>query len=428
MPTLNTSIETSEWAGTTPTIWDEALYQISTRRSWSDELAGQEGSDAAVVEKMNLTQRPGQTITFTTVDPLLGEGVSVKTSQEGNEEEILANTFSLSTVFYRHATATDFIAQLVSVVGRKWPTLAADLLGDWLGRRKDDDILNQVLNTDTITTLYAGGASTTSRNAIAPGSYLTPQELRRLAKRAQTRGAVPLKTFRTVKSVFPVYCAMMSEVDYYNLTNDADFQQDVRLAAVRGDSNPALSNQLDMYKNCLIMVVSQVPSNTGFMGSYLRPQARLRTAMTAAQTTIDVGPTTQKTNVDYGKYFPQTGSGNRLLIDSEIISYTGAAATDPSNTGWATVSRAAAGSVAATHAAGAFITLNNLGKVLVFGRGLIYRGWSAKPRRIIQERDYQFEKGIGLGWMYGLKSVVWGDSTVGNAVVLETYSADSENA
>ena len=52
------------------------------------------------------------------------------------------------------------------------------------------------------------------------------------------------------------------------------------------------------------------------------------------------------------------------------------------------------------------------------------RAWAMRPKRIQQKRDYDFEHGIGIEWIYGLESVQWGDDTVANAVVLETYSAN----
>ena len=422
MPTLNVSIETAEWAGTTPTLWDEGLWEVATRRSITDQLSGEERSGAAVIDKFELTRRAGQTITFSVVAPLLGEGVSGRTALEGSEEDINASTFSLTTTHYRHATATDDIAKVVSVVGRKWDTVAAEMIGDWFARRKDDDVMNQVLNTDTIQTLFAGNA--TQRSDIAPGAYLLPHELRRLTMAAERRGAEPIKKFRTSKSVFPMYCALMSEVDYYNLINSPAFRAELAQGGERGTGNPALRGIVDESQSCVILKWSSVPASTGLFGNYLRPEFRLRTALTAAATTIDIGAATQKTGVDYGKYFPQTGSGNLLLVESENISYTGSALTDPSNTGWATVTRAANGTAAATHAADVRGTLNNLGKVLVFGKNLVLRGWSMKPSRIKNdEKDYHFEHGVGIRWMYGLESVQWDDAIIANGVVMETYSA-----
>ena len=421
MPTLQVSTNASEWSGTSPTLWDDALHEVSVRKSISDQLSGAEGSDAAIIEKLDLTKRAGQTITFTTIDPLIGDPVSGRSSLEGSEEDTQANTFSVSVTQYRHATATDELAKLLSIYGRKWESEAAKLIGEWFGRRKDDDWMDQTLNQDTIQTLYAGGATT--RNGIAPGAYLLPHELRRLGMAAERRGADPIKTFRTMKSEFPVYVALMSEVDYYNLVNDSDFKQDARSSQIRGRDNPAWNGQADLYQGCIILRYASKPASTGFYGTFLRPEFRLRTALTAAATTIDIGPATQKTGVDYGKYFPASGSDNRLLVDSEIISYTGGA-SDPGNTGWATVSRAAGGSSAVPHSAGALGTLNNLGKVLVFGKGVTMRAWAQKAKRISQKRDYDFEHGIGISWVYGLESMQWGDSTVANAVVGEMYSAN----
>ena len=427
MATLNVSIETTDWSGTTPTIWEEALYHVSTRTSIGDKLSGGPNSGMAIIDKFELTGRAGQTITFTMVNPLVAEGVSGRSTLVNSEEDTEATTFSLSTTRYRQATATDEQAKLVSVFGRKWDTEAGKLLADWFARRKDDDWMNQALNLDTIETIYAGGQSITARNNIPAGAYLTPQELRKLHMRAQRRGAHPVKTVHGMKNTYGVYCVVLSEVDWYNLFNNEQFRQDVRLGAERGQDNPALSGQIDRYNNMLLLSFSSRPANTGFMGTFLRPEARLRTALTAAATTVDIGAATQKSNTDYGKYFPGSGATNLLQVDSEIISYAGGA-SDPGNTGWATVSRAAGGTTATIHSAGAYITLRNLGKVLCFGQNLVLRGWSMKPKRIEHKwEDYGNEHGIGIDWMYGLESVQYSDG-VANGVVMETYSANAWNA
>lgn len=421
MATLNVSTPATEWAGTIPTLWEEALWHVSARRSISDQLAGPENSDAAIIEKYDLTKRAGETVTFTVVDPLLDDPVSGRTALEGAEEDTQTSTFSVTVTHFRFATATDELAKVLSVFGRKWETEAARLIGEWFARRKDDDWMDQLLNQDTIQTLYAGNAS--SRNNIQPGAYLLPNELRRLRMAAVRRGATPMKVVRTRKSEFPMYCVLMSEIDYYNLINSAQYRTELSQAAERGTGNPALSGIIDEAQNCLILMLSSVPASTGLYGTFLRPEFRLRTALTAAATTIDIGPATQKTGVDYGKYFPASGSGHFLLVDSENISYVGGA-SDPGDTGWATVTRAANGTPGATHTAGTLATLNNLGKVLCFGKGTCMRAWAMRPKRIQQKRDYDFEHGIGIEWIYGLESVQWGDDTVANAVVLETYSAN----
>ena len=45
MPTLQVSTNASEWSGTSPTLWDDALHEVSVRKSISDQLSGAEGSD-----------------------------------------------------------------------------------------------------------------------------------------------------------------------------------------------------------------------------------------------------------------------------------------------------------------------------------------------------------------------------------------------
>lgn len=416
MATLNVATKTT-WDAIVPEYWDKSIMPEADRLAIGSKLSGPDGSDAAIVENEDLSKQPGDQITFGLHNRLIGKGVTGTTALEGAEEILTVSTYVVTVDLVRHATAANLIARVESLL--KWPVQAREAISGWLARFLDDDWVDQLLNQDTIQGLFAGDA--TSVATLGPGDIFLSAEMRRLHLAAERRGVRPFQTIRGGKMPFPIFCALMSEVDYYNLVNSDGFRQDVRLAALRGDTNPALSGAVDMYNGAIILRWSQVNPGDGMFGSFLRPEARLRTDMTAAQTTINIGPATVVTNVDYGQYFSASGASQRLLIDSEIITYTGGS-SDPGDASWGTVSRAAAGTTAATHTAGALITQNNLGKVLFLGRNALMRAWALRPRRITQERDYAMESGLGIEFIYGVESVQNSDDTVANAVVMSTYS------
>lgn len=410
--TLNLATKT-DWDAVIPEYWDKAVMYEADRMSIMSKLTGKDGSDAPILEKEDLTKQKGDKITFTSMQRLLGKGVSGTTALEGAEEDMVPGVFAVTVELFRHATAANKIATVEALYD--FPAVAARQLSDWLARFQDDDMVDQVLNVDTITALYAGDAA--ARGDLGPGDLFLPHELRALHMAGQRRGIREFQTVRGGKMPFPVFGALLSEVDYYNLVNDAEFRSDVRLAAARGGDNPALSGHIDMYQGIMLYRWSSVNPGDGMVGSFLRPEARLAATITSSGTTITAGPTTAITNVDYWQYFPQSGT-NTLLIESEQITYT----ATPGDSSLTVATRGAGGTTQVAHTAGALMTLNNVGKVLLFGKNFALRAWAQRPRRIRQERDYQFEQGLGLEWIYENKGVENADNTLANAIVMETYS------
>lgn len=411
MATLNVATKTT-WDAVVPEYWERAIMYEADRQAILSRLAGPDGSNAAVLEKEDLTRQKGDRITFSTLQRLLGKGVSGTTALEGSEETIAVGTYNVTVQLFRHATAADEIATTEALFD--FPTAARRQLADWLQRFLDDDGIDQVLNVDTIRTIYAGGK--TSRGNLGPADLLLTTELRRLHLDGERRGVKPFQTTRKGQFSFPVFGALLSEIDYYQLASSDDFRQDVRLAAERGRNNPALDGNVDMYNSVVLYRISSVNPGDGMPGSFLRPEARLATALTASGTTVAAGPTTAVTNVDYWQYFPTSGT-NTILIDAEQMTYSSAAGDRN-----LTVTRAQNGTTGVAHSAGAPITLNNVGKVLLFGRNFMLRAWAKRPERIRQERDYGMELGLGIKWIYENKGVANADGTLANAIVMEVYS------
>lgn len=412
--TLNVATKTN-WDAAVPEYWDKAARFESDRMSVTNRLAGADGSDAAILQKTRLNRDPGDKITFTNLQRLLGKGVSGSTSLEGSEEKLAIGTYSVTVEYFRHATAANEIAR--KEVLFDFPSTSARRLGEWHARFRDDNMMDQLLNQDTIQTLYAGGATT--RATVGPANTFSTRELKRLHLAARRRGVMPFRNTKKAPMPWPVYGCFISEVDYYNLADSDDFKQDVRLAAARGSNNPALDGNIDMYQGTMLWIFGSVNPGDGMLGSYLRPEARLASALTAAGTTVTVGANTAVTNVDYAQYFPTSGT-NTLLIGSEQITYSSAA----SDTAWTSVTRGANGTTAATHSQGDLVTLNNIGKVLLFGANSALEAWAMPMTRIRQGRDYEFELGIGVKWIYEVKGVENSDGTLGNAVALEAYSSN----
>ena len=166
---------------------------------------------------------------------------------------------------------------------------------------------------------------------------------------------------------------------------------------------------------------AQVAPGDGMYGTFLRPEARLAATINNSTLTITAGPTTAITGVDYWQYFPDTGSV-RILIDSEQIDYTGASGTNPGNASLTADTRGVGGTTAASHTAGALITMRNISKVYMFGMGAGCRAWAQRVQKIGQVYDYGKEIGVGVDYIYGVKGTERNDATLANCMSLEVWS------
>ena len=419
MATLNVVTKTNVDAAV-PEYWGDGIMYDADRNSLFSKLKGSDGSGAAVIEKNQIGGgKPGDKITFTVLSRLVGAGVTGATALEGSEEKLVVGTHAVTVDEVRHGTAVDHIANVEAIFD--YAKSSQRQLADWLTRYLDDQILGQMFNTDldASTTMYAGGK--TARGDLGTGDLFVPVELKKLHMAAQRRGVMPFQETNGGKFPWPIYMAGISEADYYQLSSDPDFREDNRLAQLRGESNPVVSGYISMYQGIMLAVFTSVNNGDGVVGSYLRPEAVLATALTAGEaspTTITTGKRdgTQVTNVDYYQYLPQSGT-NTLLIDKEKITYTAV----PGNS---TVSgtRAAGGTTQAAHAAGALITLNNLGRVLLFGKQMIMRAYAERPTPIRQVRDYEQELGLGIRFINGVKAVDAVDGSPRSAITMETYA------
>lgn len=413
MATMNVAVSTDFNSNSIPAIWQKAVLHVADRMSISNRLVGSESSDAPIVEKEDLSKQPGDTIRYVIYNRLIGKVKTGTTALQNTEEKMTNAADSVTVALFRHATAFDKYA--AKVVLGDLEAVAARNVGEWLARFLDDEFTDQVLNQDTPTILYGGDATT--RAQLGPGDTLSASAFKRLHAAAQRRGVKEWQTSGKARMPFPVYGAIVNEIDAYNLANSDGFVQDFRLAANRGKDNPVLDGNLDMYNGVVIYRWSSVNPGDGMLGSFLRPEARLAATITSSGLTITAGPTSAVTNVDYWQYFPTSGT-NTLKIDEEQISYT----ATPGDSSLTVATRGANGTTQAAHTAGALITLNNVGKVILFGRHTAMRAWAQRPQRIKQDYDYDYERGRGIDFIYEVKGIEAADGTLANCVVGEFYS------
>lgn len=405
MSLLN-SLTPTDLSNAIPTIWDKKVRIDSARKSFWGKFVGKEGSDQPIIERMDFTSEPGNTINIQIASQLLREGQTGDSTLENNEEKFTLGQIQITPNVLRHAVAVNWRTK--KQINFDSIRMIGDLLSTWMARRTDEDLFNEIINTNAPTTVYAGNATT--RASLGPDDTFGVEEIMRGKVAMQRQGALPIRTVLDGKQEVDWFGCVLSEVDEYNLKLDSIWNQAQRDGGMRGDENRIFSGALGHYNGVWVYAHSSVKYG-GRYGSYLRPEATPTTAMGSGDTTATVGT---DTSVNYTKFFPTTGT---LLIESEEITYTG-----KTNNTFTGLTRGANGTTAATHATGTLITARNLGRAIFFGAEIAARAWGLLPTRITDVRDYGYEQGIGIMSYFGQRTIQDSATNKPNLLLMETYS------
>ena len=400
-----------------PEVWEQKVIYDASRISSLKKFEGPEGTNSVIIRKDDPLKKAGDRINFITIGNLYGDGVSGSSTLAGQEEKFDVDGFYLEPDLVRHAVA--FRGRAEGRALFKPAMVAGKLLSNWYARKTDDDALNQLISTDSPTTLYAGGAG--AENQLNDTTAFGVDELERLQIELETMGAIPYEIERSNGEIFPVYGCWISEFDAWKLKGDAAWKDLHAEAGVRGESNPLFRGSIGMIGSMMVYVYRA--GGRGFQGTPLRPETRINGAHTNSVTTLTVGIGSD-TKPNWTKNFPS--SGTLSVINSsgarEFITYTGK--TNRTFTGCtrgASYGSPSISSTASTYTGGEFISLNNHSATVVgFGAHALARSFVSAKSTIRQIEDYGEQTGIGLKATYGQKAIKNTVDENANYVIMKT--------
>lgn len=398
-----------EWDDSIPEFWEKRLYDDGMRKAfWGARFEGREGSAKPIITKDNFTKGPGDTLHFQVMSELISSGVTGESGLQGNEDKLSMSQFDLSVDWIRNAVA--FTENLERRVNFSVIQVARQRLSNWIARYIDEGMFTQLITTESSAeVLYSGDAG--SESALGDNDTFGTEEIDRIKLALQRKGAIPLSTKMNNGEELDTYGIVISGTDEYWLKGDSVWQQAQRDAGIRGEKNKIFTGALGMYNGMILYTHRSVKSGLNIQGSPLRPEVRLSTTINSGASAIVVGTNSK---ADYTKFFPSTGT---LRIDSEEITYSA-----KSVTGFTVNSRGVNGTSAASHTAGALITLRNVSTQIGFGAEVAVRGWGMKPTPITQTFDYGFENGIGVKAIFGQVAIKNTNSIPKNYLLAKSYA------
>ena len=375
---------------------------------WGSRFEGKQGSRMPIIANTDFTKAAGDKIHFQTMSRLYNAGVTGESVLTGNEEKLALGQYDLQVEWVRHAVG--FNKRATKRANFDAVKVAGDELAEWMGRRIDDNMMEQLVSTETTqSTIYAGN-KTSSANLTSSDVFNT-DALDRMKLAMLRKGALPFQ----VKSVGGVnlkfFGIVIDPIDAYNLRGDEAWWSAQRDANLRGMDNPIFTGALGIYNGVIVYEFGNVG---GKQGTWLRPEAALSAAITAGATTITC-TLDGDTSAQATKYFAASGT---LTIDNEEITYSAKSGQNA----FTVTSRGVNGTTAASHASGARVTQRNVATQIGFGAEVAVRGWGLYPRATKQVQDFGFHYGVGVEAVFGQIAVKDKDGNCPNYVLMKSYT------
>src|SRR3990167_651891 len=230
--TLNTHTYVSgqEFDSAIPEFWSERLFDDGIRKAfWGSRFEGKEGSNKPIITKDDFTKGPGDKLHFQVMSQLISSGITGESTLQGNEDKLSMSQFDLTVDWIRNAIA--FTENLERRVNFSIVSVARQRLSDWVARYIDEDMDNQLIITESPSTLYAGDASTEA--TLGDNDTFGTEEIDRIKLALQRKGAIPISVKTKDGEELDTYGIAISEVDEYWLKGDSVWQQAQRDAGPR---------------------------------------------------------------------------------------------------------------------------------------------------------------------------------------------------
>jgi N4-gp56 family major capsid protein len=310
-------------ASTTPTNVDSSIREVWAKGVLREHLiagffgkfVGPEGSSAAIVQKTELLDKPGDLIHIQTTVPLSGAGVTGDTATlVGNEENLTTAEILVQPQFYRHGVRWYRRANKKSIVALR--DEAKLRLAEW-GEEKMDDLrfaqfasitdadvpgaavgryaANEYVPVGTVDGADAG--STIDKADILAANKLTVVDLQTIKLRLVNQKAKPLKT----AGGEPVYAMVCHPNALFDIKRDSEYRDWVKDAERRGPDNPFFTGATAMVDGMVLYEHPNVPTYTSQAG--IKSAVNIAFGANAFVEGVDENPSWDEDSFDYGNEF-----------------------------------------------------------------------------------------------------------------------------
>ena len=293
-------------------IWNQQVIQTQRLKSKWRHFAGGEGAGMPITKKSDLSVGMAQDVVFTTIAPMLGQGVLGETVLRTATQNLNFNTFRVRVDILRQAFAYTQLLPLMRISNKTIDQVGADLTSDWWNNKYDDDITMVMREYCRLTApgqnliRIGGGANS---NALVQANTCTPTVIEQSKSYLQSLGATPLAEDTMESSGATVAKFLFNTTDPFirPMRTNATYLSSLQYADVRGKDNALYSGKYPLWDNNILFPdIMKTNDGDGRQGTPLMPIAFLGTAITDQTTTLVTGggvPYAAGLG-DYFAYFP----------------------------------------------------------------------------------------------------------------------------
>lgn len=295
------------------------------------KAAGPKFSGRPIIEVMETRVVKGDTVQFQTGAPLGGEGIQGDNQRSGNEETIKNGGYSFTVGRMWNGIGFTSVAANMTVIGTKIDKESGDLLGEWLGWRKAQDIeFEMIVNTSGFTLIFPNSKG--SREQLNSTDTLNMQVLEYSRILLSTLQAKPVRIGKS-KSGAPVFCytAVTNQYAAGPLKQSANYLNLLANARDKGDTNEIWAGGMpDLGGVSVYEWTVEDTAGNGKIGSPAVPRAYLGNAIAAGTAVFNITgggtPTAAAlTQISYflnfSNSFVQGFEGQKRAADTTTVRY-----------------------------------------------------------------------------------------------------------
>jgi N4-gp56 family major capsid protein len=312
-------------------VWAKLVLRDMKRAGFWGRFVGAEASGAAIIQKGDLLNNPGDTVHIEITGALTGAGVTDETVLVGSEEGLSTSEMVTIPTYYRHGVLSKRRAQKKSILDLRGE--ARLRLAEW-GEQKLDALrfsqftLTQAskLHTQDTSNYVANstGVNAHDLTTLVAADTITTASLQTAALKLYNNNAKPLRMDGD-----DIFVAVVHPNALYDLKRESEYRDWVREAHVRGADNPFFRGATAMVDGILIFQHSGVPTVNSTSGTPVKSAKNLLFGAEAFIEGLDENPSWDEEVRDYGAEFGVAYGfaiePRRALAKNSMIFYSAAA-------------------------------------------------------------------------------------------------------
>jgi len=275
--------------------WAAATWRYGYYKNYFNKFVGQTTTklkgvsmstddNALVIKKTEFQKnKKGDKVTYALIDPLSGEGVIDDETLEGQEEALSSHDWDLTLRRRRHATRSE------GQMSDRRPAFnvqqkSRGVLGMWLARVHDTDILAALSGVANAATTIAASAPTTNRkwyggqtaagvvesvaNDAAVDSETTNLFGEKVIEHVKRKATLTEPLIRPIIiDGEEIYIMFIHPYQAKALRASTDWKSAMENAAIKGKGNPLFSGSYGLWDNVLVHPLPKIETRLGAGGS-----------------------------------------------------------------------------------------------------------------------------------------------------------------